>query len=1106
MTQVRSLRICEGKAMKQTRLSLFSALSLMMIFAATLFSQATTGNLSGVVTDPSGAIVAGAEVKLINMGTGISQIRSSNSAGLFEFPFLPLGRYEVAVSNPGFSTFRQTGIEITASSPVTLNVNLSVGEVSEVVEVSETTPVLQVREASTGAVINEQKIDELPVYGRSPFQLLNMIPGSSVSDVSGDGQQTRINGSRMGMTKYLMDGVSISRENQRGNGVIFTPQLESLAEVTVIANNFSAEYGRVQGAVVAMNLKSGTNQYHGDVYEFFRNSALNARNFFAPGKKPLFNLHQFGATLGGPIVKNKLFFFAAYEGARALTPRTGILNTVPTENMRRGDFSEISTPIFDPQTTSTESPYGREAFAGNIIPTSRLNASGLAALQLYPLPNRPGIGSNYLTNPNSRNRGNQLQTKVDYQIGTNDRVYVRLTVDPRNTASDPVYETIGNTNTAFNSTKNYGTQINHSHVFNASFINELRIGYQDTNNVFGSSDEQLQYLGDKIGIPSNDPASTGFPNIRLAGCAEDCALGVAAPFGNDKQKTYSVDDVVSSIRGNHSIKFGGGVRRVTTFEQRANCPAGCYTFSGKFTNNPANAAQTGYALADVVLGMPVTVDQSFSTPVDFRSTEYSLFVQDDIKVTRKLTLNLGVRWDYFGSLQEAEGRISAYDPELDQLVQKTELSEPSKRLFSPRLGLAYLLTEKTVLRTAYGISTFPQLQGIGPEVRGIAPFSRSQLVENRGTFYETLTQPAIPFGQALPNIPQAQFPLTPTPSLRAPLFPDYIPTPYWQMWNVAIQHELQDNFSVEVAYVGTKGVHLDSVVNLDANLPAASMYGPDANFGGLTFQQRKPYPHVGYIAAFGNWGDSEYNALQATAHWRYKWGLSFDVAYSKQKAMTNHPGRCCNTEFRTGVGGTTFQKDASNRRLQWAPDGSTPYDVLLINYNYELPFGNGKRYMNTKGVLDAVLGGWQVSGVYTARSGNQFGVSSSSAEQRYPDRICDGNLPSGERTLERWFDTSCFVNPTPIYSLGNSGYAIILGPGTSNMDFTLHKNFTYFERVRMQLRADFFNLTNTPQFFIGRAVTLGTPNFGRVTNSGSSERGLTSQANRSIQLGLKFSF
>ena len=268
------------------------------------------------------------------------------------------------------------------------------------------------------------------------------------------------------------------------------------------------------------------------------------------------------------------------------------------------------------------------------------------------------------------------------------------------------------------------------------------------------------------------------------------------------------------------------------------------------------------------------------------------------------------------------------------------------------------------------------------------------------------------------------------------------------MWNLAVQHQLLDNLSVEVAYVGTKGVHMDSFVNVDFNLPPASQYGPDALFGGKTFQQRKPYPDMGPLTYFGNRGDSEYNGLQATANWRYKEGLTFLATYSKQKGMTNHTGHCCNTEFRTGVGGTTFQKDASNWRLQWAPDGSTPYDVFVLNYNYELPFGFGRRFLNRGGLLDTVAGGWQVSGVYTARSGNQFGVSSSSAEQRFPNRICDGNLPTSQRTLERWFDTSCFVNPNPIYALGNAGFGIIEGPGTSNMDFTLFKNFRAFEKFK----------------------------------------------------------
>ena len=697
-------------------------------------------------------------------------------------------------------------------------------------------------------------------------------------------------------------------------------------------------------------------------------------------------------------------------------------------------------------------------------------------------------------------------TRVDYQIGARDRVYGRFTTGPVNSASEPIYQSVGNTNIAKNRTQNYGAQFNHSHTFRSSLLNEFRFGLQDTDNIFASSDDQKNYLGDQIGIPSNDPAAIGFPNIVLAGCAEDCALGVAAPFGTNKQRSYSIDNTTSAFRGRHSMKFGFSFRRLTTFESRQSCPAGCYTFNGGFTNNPAIPSATGNALTDVLLGMPILVNQTFTSPVELRSTEVGAFFQDDFRMNRRLTLNLGVRWDYFGSLRETQGRISAYDPAQNLLVRKDALSQPAKNLFVPRIGLTYLLTQKTVLRTAYGISTFPQLQGIGPEVQGVAPLSRAQIVERRGTFFENLTQPAIAFGQALPAIPQSRFPVTPTPSLRAPFFPDRIPTPYWQMWNFTIQHQFSSNVSADVGYVGTKGVHMDSSVNVDFNLPPADQYGPDNLFGGRTFQQRRPFPSMGYIAAFGNRGDSEYNALQATVQWRNKSGLSLFASYSFQKNMTNHPGRCCNTEFRSGVGGTTFQRDASNWRLQWAPDGSTPFNVFVVNYNYELPVGQGKRWLKYGGVSNAVLGGWQVSGIYTARDGNQFGVSSASAEQRYPNRICDGNLPVSKRTLERWFDTSCFVNPSPIYSLGNAGFSILEGPGTSNMDLGLFKNFVVLERLKLQFRSDFFNLTNTPQFFLGRAVTLGTPNFGRITNSGNAERGLTSQSNRTIQLSLKLSF
>jgi hypothetical protein len=509
----------------------------------------------------------------------------------------------------------------------------------------------------------------------------------------------------------------------------------------------------------------------------------------------------------------------------------------------------------------------------------------------------------------------------------------------------------------------------------------------------------------------------------------------------------------------------------------------------------------------MLLGMPYTVNQSFVTPVDLRSFEVGWFVQDTWKVSQKLSLNLGLRWDYYGALSEAQGRVSAYDPKNNALVQKSGgLSNPAKDLFVPRVGLTYLLTPKTVIRTAYGISTFPQLQGIGSDLLGIPPFARSQTLQNLGTFYETLTQPAIVLNQALPPLPQKSFPLPASPTINAPLFPNYIPTPSWQMWNFNIQRQVRNNLSVEIGYVGTRGAHLDSSTLVDANVPPASQYGPDALFGGKTFQQRKPYPDIGSLEPFDNRGDSMYNGLQANANWRFNHGLTFFASFAKQKNMTNHPGRCCNAEFRTGAGAVSFQRDISNWRLNWAPDGSTPFTSFVLSYEYELPFGPGKPFVHSSGFLRQVAGGWRLSGIYTARTGNQFGVVDRGATQQVPNRICDGRLPASQRTIDHFFDTKCFTNPDPIYSLGNAGFGIIEGPGTSNWDQSLFKTFRIKERVNLEFRADFFDILNSPHFFLGRGMLFGTANFGKNTETLDQERGLTGQANRNGQLSLKLTF
>jgi hypothetical protein len=1076
-----------------------------------MYAQGTTGRLSGVVTDESGALIPGATVKITNMSTAASKSYVTNADGVYEFPFLPLGRYEVEVRKSGFSAFVQTGVEITGAVPVELSVKLEIGKVSETVEVRDTTPMLQTGTASTGKVVETIELDELPIFQRDPLLILNVIPGSAVNETTatGSGAAIRVNGSRMGTSQFSLDGISINTEYEGysgGQDVAMAPDIEALSEYGVITNNFSAEFGRAQGAVVLMNMKSGTNAFHGDIYEYWENAALNAANILETTvPKPPNFANTFGGTLGGPIIRNKLFFFFAYQGVRNLVPVEAEDYQVPTAKMRAGDFSELDTPIFDPATTQPQAPYGRQQFPGNIIPTDRLNKSGVLAAATYPLPNLPGIGANWLVTPDNKSREDQSHLKIDYNIGSKDHLYGRWTRDPTNGSTQPVFPGVGNTSGATSLGHNNALQFNEVHTFSANFLNEFRVGYQHTNLLYGATLADTQgYTGTQIGIPSNDPLTLGFPEILITGCYS-CTLGNPNPIVNFKQSVYEFDDAMTLIKGRQSLKFGATVRRIEAFDESLNCPAGCYSFDASFDDNPANSADVGNGFADLLLGMPISVTQQFITPTDFHYTEVGAFLQDDVKVNRKLTLNLGVRWDYFGALREAEGRVSEYDPALNLIVEKNPLSTPNKHLFVPRIGLAYQITPKTVFRTAFGISTSPQLQGIGLQIQGTPPYARAQTIQNLGTYYSTLTVPAYPFGQELPALPQQQFPLSPQPTVSAPFFPDFIPTPYWQMWNVTIQHQLKDNVTVGLGYVGTRGVHLDSSNEVNSNLPPASEYGPDNLFGGLTFQERKPYPDMGPLTEFGNRASSEYSGLQATAAWRYKNGLWFSAAYSWEKAMTDMPGRCCNEEFRQGVGGTSPQKDISNWRTQWAPDGSTPYHVFVLQANYELPFGPGKEFLG-QGRLGRVIGGWQLGGSLLLRDGDQFGVSSADALQHVPDRICNGNIPRSQRTFQRYFDTSCFVDPSPIYSLGNAGFAIINGPRDDNLDASLFKNFKLVERLRAQLRLDVYDFTNTPHEFLGRGVTLGTTTFGTFTEAGSGERGLTIQPQRTMQLSLKFIF
>ena len=1079
---------------EKTRAGWFLLLALFSLWA--LNAQVTSGGLSGNVFDTSGSVVPDVKIVLTNSGTGIAHATASDTTGRYEFPFLPPGEYQIEAEKNGFSGFRQRGILVRVSMTTRLDLSLAVGEVKSVVEVRSETPVLQMEHASLGNVVEEAQIRQLPLNGRNAFSLINLTAGSSLND--GSGVQSSINGGRIQTNKVLLDGVQINQEysgGSGGGGIVFAPELDSVREFNVITNMYSAEFGRILGGVVTVNLKSGSNEFHGSVFEYWRNTLLEARSFFnTTGVKPRFFQHQFGGSAGGPVRKNKVFFFGSYQGTRNVQPSQGFI-TVPAPQMLKGDFSALlPRQIFDPQTTQADT-LNRLPFAGNLIPASRLNRVAVAAGPFWPLPNGSGTVNNFFTAFANRATNNSGTGRIDYRLRDADQMYFRLTLQDNFTLNGSAFPpgNVANPNLPHTWSPNLSFQVNETHIFRPTFINEFRFGFL-ASSFHQDGPLSNEYTGEAIGIPKNSDRETGFPVLAPSGFQQ---LGAIRPRILYAQQSWQWDDTVSYLRGGHSLKFGGQVRHLAPLDFLNNRPAPSYTFSGFYTNQPSNSRlAAGNSMADFMLGTPVSIIQiRQEAPMDTRSNEIGLYAQDDFRLSRRLTLNLGARWDFFGAPNEIGGNITTYDPKTNSFLRKNPPAHASRRLFGPRAGVTYLVTGRTVIRTGYGISYFPQLQGVQSSwANNDPPFITQHNFSNTGSFASTYVTGPYPLGAPLPGFAPITLPFPADATLTGAFFPERIPHPYVQMWNLTVQRRVAGDTSVELSYVGDKGTHLDTGFGSNMNQLPPALNGPDSLFGGRTIQQRLPYPGVGSIVFYANLGDATYHALQATARWRNRHGIWLQAAYTHAKALSDFSGRGS-----AGNSTRTFNnqpRDWTNLRLDKGIDAFSLRHALVLNYGLELPFGPGKPYLRTGGWRQLIVAGWQASGILTLRTGFPFSVNSNTGGQGWPNRLCNGNLDAAQRSLSRWFDTGCFVLPSPTYSLGNAGVDILESPGFRNLDLSLFKRFYVHERKNLEFRSDFFNSTNTPHFGTPSRF-LDAADFGRVSSASGS---------RIIQLALRFTY
>lgn len=1102
----------------------------LMAALATLNAQVDTATIVGTVHDASGAVVPQASVTATATDTNIRVATRSDAAGDFVITPLKIGNYAVTVEAQGFKRETRAGIVLQVQDRLRVDFTLQVGSLNEAVNIEADVPVVQTESSSLGDVIGSRQITDLPLNGRDYTQLATLttgvvkitengggINGSTTATNGNAGGAFAVNGTRGNLNDFMLDGVDNNSNDNAGN--ILRTNVDAIEEFKVQTSNYSAEFGRSGGAVINATIKAGTNQFHGTVFEFLRNSSLDARGFFEPPDQPKapFKQNQFGGTLGGPIRKNKLFFFGDYQGTRVRAANTDI-STVPTPAEVTGDFSGIlgsqvgtdalgrpvyQNEIFDPSTTRTvNGQVVRDAFGfntstglpiagqANIIPQGRLDSIARNVAALYPAPNVAGaLANNYIANDPGRDTIDQTDERVDYNISAKQQVFGRFSLSQRTRFQSPPLPGLadgGNYGTGnyFEGTR--GAVIAHTFVISPSMVNEVRAGfnrnhYRDNIPAYG---QQYPPAGLAVpGVPNNNTVN-GLTLFQPNGFRRVGEPGYTPTLSTSQEFQYG--DTLNIIRGKHAIKLGPQVRFSQFNLFQVGQPRGRFGFSGRFTSdNPSSGDGSGNGLADMLLGVPTTSVISTLTYFGNRQRTFGGFVQDDYKVSPSLTLNLGLRYDYTTPITEAHNRQSNFDFATGQLVVAGQngasagLVRTDKADFAPRLGLAWspFASRKTVIRAGYG--RFFSYQ----EIRTGDPL---QLGYNLPFFFEPSfvsdgVTPILTVSGGFPslNVNQAKFAGVTSNDWR-------LHAPVIDEWNFNIQQQLPAGVLFEVAYVGSKGTHLQVLVD----------HNQDPLPGPGDVQSRRPYAQWGPFTSIENHGNSSYHSLQLKAEKRLSRGLMFLSAFTYGKAINDQPEICCNGPWPQNSYNLKAEKGLADfdNRLRW-----------VSSFDYELPLGKGRRYLNNSRAGDLILGGWHVGGIFTFRSGFPFSPlmgydpsNTGSNGLTRTDRIANGNFSAGRRTPYLWFDINAFPVPNG-YAFGNAGKNILDGPGGKTADMSIRKMFNLTERTNLEFRAEAFNAFNHAVFAQpDNYITDGPGAAGVITG--------TVIPQRQVQFGLKLHF
>jgi hypothetical protein len=1070
-----------------------------VVFSLLFLAQSTRVEFFGVIKDPAGLPVPAATVEIRNMGTEAVASTTTGPDGIYRFVALPPGNYDLTVRKEGFALLRRTGLTLRVGDQISLDLSLTVGNLAQTLEVSGEAPALQSSRGTVSFTVEQEKLVTLPLDGRTFVPLIALSPGVMLPPAS---TLPRINGSRPRVSEYIYDGISVLQPEP--GQVAYFPVVDAIQEFRVETNSYSAEYGRSNGGVIMVNHKSGSNTFHGTVFQFFRNEALNARNLFAPtGSKPRFRRNQYGFVLGGPIQKDRTFFFTDYQGSRLQvgTPRT---STVPTSNQRLGMFTQN---VFDPATTTVVNGiYARAPFPANTIPSTRWDPAAAALIARYPKPNvftasgAEATANNYSRVANEDTTQEQFGIRVDHILTATQKLFGRYEyLYDHSTPSTPFPGGDGSITTGITGDTKTGAHslaLEHAWTLSPQWVNQLRFGY--TRRGFGR--ESLRGATSATaatGIP-NIPASAftnTFPTFDIVGFQQ---LGPVSNGNADfsTSVTQFVDNL-SSSRGRQSIKVGTDVRLEHLDILQPPSPTGLFQFTNLLTSGLSASGTptsgTGNAVASFLLGQV----QTFSIDVQEevlkpRAKIAEFFIQDDIRASNWLSLNVGLRYtlNFPSAVDGDRGAVFNLDTQTLEYFGKNGYPRTARDLewgnLAPRLGVAFKFSDSSVVRSGYSVTWIEQAGITTPFTTPLFPFIQTTgqrspdnifpafvLSQGPSTEVKDPTNPNIGLGQGVFGVNRKQ------------------KSGYAQQWNLSVQNTVGKTWSFELGYLGSKLTNLGVPdVNMNQLTVEQLAQGPtltqsvanpyfgqipaSSSLGGPTITRQqllRPFPRFTTVALYrNNVGHSTYYSFQTRVEKKFSHGFTFNTSYTFSR-LIDDAGAVFDAAILTGPAATFQVGDSHNRRAEKDHStGSIPH-VLSGSFVWNVPFY-----------------GLQLAGLFRAQSGSPLAVTQAANSNAFagfgiqrPNRISDPELPEGERKTSRWFDTAAFTT-APQFTIGNASRNPVVGPGYRTLDVMLGKTFVLREDFKLELRAEAFNVTNTPALAAPN-TSFGTAAFGTITRA-----------------------